>query len=95
MTGASAAVVVTLYKGDDFMFEYCKLSNGELVSKAKVDAALELVAKLKGGYSIVELSDNELFTKGNKVEAIKYFMNKHNVSLAEAKEAIEFMRGEK
>lgn len=83
-----------LYKGDDFM-EYCKLSNGELVAKRTVDSALELVAKLNGGYSVVELSDDEVIAKGTKFDAILCFRDKHNVTLTEAKEAIEYLRGEK
>lgn len=77
------------------MTEYCKLSNGELVPKRTVDSALELIAKLGGGYSIVELSEDEVIMEGTKLDAIRSFMHKHNVGLAEAKEAIEFMRGEK
>lgn len=73
---------------------YCKLSDGTLVSKHEMDKAIELVSCLKGGYSIVELSDEELFAKGNKIDAIRRFMNKHDVRLAEAKQSIEFLRGE-
>ena len=75
--------------------KYCKLSNGELVPERTVDAALELVVKLKGGFTVVELSEDEVIAKGTKLDAIRSFMHKHNVSLAEAKEAIEFLRGEK
>lgn len=74
---------------------YCKLANGELVPESKVDAALELVVKLRGGYDVMELSDDEIILKGTKFDAIKSFAHKHNVSLIEAKEAIEYLRGEK
>ena len=77
------------------MERYCKLSNGELIPERTVDNALELVVKLKGGFSIVELSDDEIIMKGTKLDAILSFRRKHNVGLAEAKAAIEYLRGEK
>lgn len=73
---------------------YCKLPNGELVSKRDVDRAMETINKLMNGFTLVELSDDELFAKGNKVEAVMHFHNKHNVGLVEAKAAIEFLREE-
>lgn len=73
---------------------YCLLSNGELVSKRRVDEAVELIAKMKDGVKVVELTDEELFTNGNKFDAIKRFHEKYNVGLIEAKCAIEFLRGE-
>ena len=77
------------------MNEYCKLANGKLVSMQKVDAALNLIAELKQGFTVVNLNDSELFTKGDKLDAIRHFMSKHHVGLVEAKEAIEHLRGEK
>ena len=76
------------------MHLYCKLSNGNIVPKHKVDDAMELIASLKNGFAVVELSDEELFSNGNKIDAIRCFMNKHNTGLAEAKAAIEHLRGE-
>lgn len=72
---------------------YCVLSNGELVPKRKVDEAIELIAKMKDGVEIVELTDAELFVYGDKLDAIKRFHEKHDVSLLEANYAIEFLRG--
>ena len=53
-----------------------KLSDGTLVPKRELDKAIDLVASLKGGFTLVELSDEELFAKGNKLEAIRRFMAK-------------------
>ena len=77
-----------------YHFHYMLLSNGELVSKRKVDDAIDLLAKLKGGVSLVQMTDMDLFTRGDKFEAIKRFHEKHDVSLLEAKAAIEFLRGD-
>lgn len=73
---------------------YCKLVNGDLVPKRTVDNAVELFERLKNGFTIVELTDEELFAKGNYVDAVKRFHDKHNVGLAEAKAAIDFLREE-
>lgn len=73
---------------------YYKLSNGELVPKHKVDAAFELIERLKEGCSIVNLSDIDVFTKGDKFDAILRFRDKYDTSIVEAKEAIEFLREE-
>ena len=72
---------------------YCVLSNGELVSKRKVDEAVELIAKMKHGFEVVELTDEELFAYGDKLDAIKRFRDKYDTSLLEANYAIEFLRG--
>lgn len=72
---------------------YCQLSNGELVSKRSVENAIELVAKLKDGFAIVRLTDEELFTKGNAIDAVMRFREKYDTSLKEAKDAIDFLRG--
>ena len=93
MTGVSAAIV-TLYKGGQLM-KYAKLNNGNLIPQRKIDEAMELIASLKDGFVIVDVSDDEVLLKGSKVEAIRLFMTKHNASLVEAKAAIEFLRGEK
>ena len=73
---------------------YCKLSNGTLVPKYKVDDAMRLIASLSEGFSIVELEDMELFTKGNKFDAIRRFREKHDVSLMDAHASIEYLRDE-
>ena len=73
---------------------YCVLGNGELVPKRKVDEAIELIAKMKDGMEVVELTDAELFTYGSKFEAILRFREKYDTGLLEAKSAIEFLRGE-
>lgn len=73
---------------------YYELSNGELVPKHKVDAAFELIERLKEGCSIVNLSDIDVFTKGDKFDAILRFRDKYDTPIAEAKEAIEFLREE-
>lgn len=72
---------------------YYKLTNGDLISKEKVDRARELLARLDNGHTLVNLSDEELFARGDKIEAIRRFWEKHDCSLMEAKTAIEFLRG--
>lgn len=71
---------------------YCKLPNGKLVSKRSVDNAIELMSELKDGFTVFEICDEELFLKGNIVEAVQRYRDKHNVSLKEAKEAIDILR---
>lgn len=71
---------------------YCRLPNGKLVSKRSVDNAIELMSELKDGFTVFEICDEELFLKGNVVEAVQRYRNKHNVSLKEAKEAIDILR---
>lgn len=73
---------------------YCKLANGNLVSKREVDKAIELVASLKNGFSVIELSDEELFAKGNMIDAIRRFREKYDTRLADAKAAIDYLREE-
>lgn len=73
---------------------YYELSNGELVPKHKVDAAFALIERLKEGCSIVNLSDIDVFTKGDKFDAILRFRDKYDTPIVEAKEAIEFLREE-
>lgn len=73
---------------------YCQLANGILIPKRRVEDAINLFNSLQDGFTIVELTDEELFAKGNKFDAIKRFHNKHKVGLAEAKAAIEHLRGE-
>jgi hypothetical protein len=68
--------------------------DGEMVSKRTVDAALRIVNKMAQGCVVVELDDEDLFSKGDKVDAIWRFRQKHNASIAEAKAAIEHLRGE-
>ena len=71
---------------------YCRLPNGNLVSKREIDKAIELVSILKDGFTVFD--DEELFIKGNKVDAIHRYHQKHNTTLLEAKEAIELLRNE-
>ena len=73
---------------------YCKLPSGTLISKRSVDRAIETLDSLRNGFTIVEVSDEELFTNGSKIDAIVRFREKHDVGLAEAKAAIDFLRGE-
>lgn len=73
---------------------YYKLCNGELIPKSKVVSAFVLIERLKEGCSIVNLSDIDVFTKGDKLDAIIRFRNKYNIPINEAKEAIEFLREE-
>ena len=77
----------------DKEYPYYKLTNGDLISKERVDMARELLARLDNGYTLVNLSEEELFSKGDKVEAIRRFKEKHDCSLMEAKTAIEYLRG--
>lgn len=71
-----------------------KLSNGSLVSKRKVDEALALISQLEQGYTLVELNDADLFSNGDKFDAIVRFYKKYDTTLVEAKAAIEYLRGE-
>lgn len=68
--------------------------DGEMVSKRTVDAALQLINKMAQGCVVVELDDEDLFSKGDKFEAIQRFYRKHNTTPLEAKAAIEHLRGE-
>ena len=72
---------------------YCRLGNGELVPKRRVEAAIELIAKLQNGFEVVQLTDEELFAKGESVDAVLRFHEKHDTSVREAKYAIDFLRG--
>jgi hypothetical protein len=71
------------------------LYNGELISKARVDRAKELLARLDDAYRLENLTDEELFVKGDKIEATLYYKEKYGCSLWEAKTAIENIRNEK
>lgn len=73
---------------------YYRLSNGNLVSKQRVDAARQLLDSLMDGFTVTELDDYELFAKGDKFEAIKRWYDKYGCSLREAKASIEKLRGE-
>ena len=73
---------------------YYKLNNGNVVPKSKVDDAIDLIGQLKGGYSVVEMSDIDLFTKGDLIDAIRRFRDKYDTLLVEAKAAIDFLREE-
>lgn len=71
---------------------YYQLPNGDLISKAKVDNARALLAQLENGYTETNLTDEELFSKGDKFEATHRFWKKHDCSVMEAKIAIEHLR---
>ena len=76
------------------MYLYYKLESGELISKERVDNAIELLSRLRNMSSFVDLTEEELFSKGDKIQAIRVFHDKHGCTLAEAKAAIEHLRGE-
>lgn len=76
------------------MTQYYKTNNGDMIAKWEVDSAIRTLEKLKDGFEIVNLSDEEVFTKGSKLDAIKRFREKYDTGLLEAKCAIEFLRGE-
>lgn len=79
---------------DEGMHPYYQLANGELVSKGSVDNAIKLLMRFVQGHSSMYLTDAELFAKGDKVSALWRFHKKYNTSMVEAKQAIEFLRGE-
>lgn len=83
-----------IYKGDEYMNLYCKLNNGTMIPKYRVDNAIDLIEQLKGGFSVVEMSDIDLFTKGDLVDAVRRFREKYDTLLVEAKAAIDFLREE-
>lgn len=76
------------------MTDYYLLGNGDLISKKKVEDALDLIRRVSNGCTIVQLSDSEVFTFGDKVDAIKLFKEKYDCTLLEAKSAIDFLREE-
>lgn len=71
---------------------YYKLSNGDMVSKRKVDDALNTIRSICGGASIVHLEDSEVMLYGDKIDAIRLFREKYDCSLMEAKASIDFLR---
>lgn len=73
---------------------YYRLRNGEYVSQAKVDDALALLSKVINGGNLVCLTDDEIIHKGNKIDAVCAYHRKYDCSLAEAKSAVEYLRGE-
>ena len=75
-------------------YPYYKLDNGELISKERVDNAIELLNRIKDANGIVNLTEEELFSKGDKIQAVRVFREKHGCTLMEAKVAIEHLRGE-
>ena len=76
------------------MFDLYYLVNGEYISKSKVDDALNLLSKIIHGFPLVSLTDNEVIHKGNKIDAVCAYNRKYDCGLAEAKAAIEYLRGE-
>lgn len=70
------------------------LVDGEYISKSKVDDALVLLDKIIGGGTLVTLTDDEIIHKGSKFDAIFAYNRKYDCGIAEAKLAIEYLRGE-
>lgn len=74
---------------------YYRLLDGEIISKERVDAAIDLLNRLKGAVSVVQLTDIDLFTKGDRVEAIRRFHPKHDIPFVEAKALLQYvMKGD-
>lgn len=73
---------------------YYELANGDMISKERVDNALKLINSLVEGFNIVHLNDSDIMRKGNLIDAVKLFRDKYGCGLAEAKAAIDFLRGE-
>lgn len=69
--------------------------DGEYISCEKVENAMSIIRKvLNPDTRFAYISDEELFSKGDKLDAIKVFTKKHHCGLLESKTAIEFLRGE-
>lgn len=74
---------------------YYQLTDGTMIPKWKVDNALNTLQKIVGGGHIVNLTDDEVILKGDKIDAIQAYRRKYDCdSLVEAKQTIEFLRGE-
>lgn len=74
-------------------YQYYALSSGEYIPKNEVDKAFETIAKLRGARAtIVTLSEAEVIKRGSHFDAVLAFHHKYNCGLAEAKEAIDFLR---
>ena len=72
-----------------------KLPSGECISKRSVDNALALLNKVTAsGCQLVSLTDSELFSYGDKLTAIQRFREKYDAGILEAKQTIEYLRGE-
>lgn len=72
-----------------------KLPSGKMISKKRVDEAMKLLQEITAnGSELVYLTDEELFSCGDKMEAVMRFYKKHDTTALEAKDAIEFLRGE-
>jgi len=76
------------------LYPYYKLASGELISKEQVDRAIELLSRLRTMSSFVDLTEEELFSQGDKIQAVRVFREKHGCTLVEAKASIEHLRGE-
>lgn len=73
---------------------YFALSNGELIPKRKVDWALDVLKKLTDhGAILTDLTYEELLSKGDELDAVQAFREKHDCSILEARNAIRFLRG--
>ena len=74
-------------------YQYFALSSGEYISKREVDAAFRVVNKLSSCIAtLVNLNDDQLIEHGNYYDAVMAFHRKYDCGLAEAKEAIDFLR---
>lgn len=80
---------------NEMLHPHYKLPDGELVSKSSVDAALALINKVMAAEcQLVNMTDSELFSSGDKIAAIRRFREKYDTHLLDAKYAIEHLRGE-
>lgn len=73
---------------------YYHTNNGEYISKSKVNDALNTLSKIINGGTLVTLTDDEIIYKGSKIDAIMAYRRKYDCGIAEAKQAIEYLRGE-
>ena len=74
---------------------YYRLSDGEIISKERIDAAIDLLNRLKEVVSVAQLTDIDLFTKGDKIEAIRHYHPKHDIPYVEATALLQYvMKGD-
>lgn len=74
---------------------YYLLDGGEHISAEKVNKALHTIQKvIRKGKCIEYLSDDDVIKFGDKVDAIMAYRRKYPSTTVEAKQAIEFLRGE-
>lgn len=76
------------------MNQYYKVGN-QFIAKSKVDEAVQILKDVTmHGCELVTLTQDEIIQYGRKFDAIWAYRKKHNCGIAEAKKAIEAMRGE-